>query len=113
MSNRGPRHRVMLFLAGLSVAGILSMHGLDPVVATVDQGHASHAQAEARVADHGAAGLCIFVAAVAAVGLAAIKRLHSTEALAKLVWRPGQFTFTHPVMTSGPPLLHRLCVLRL
>lgn len=103
----------MLFLAAVSVVGLLSMHGLDPVVATVDQSNTGHAQAEAGVADHGAVGLCIFVAAVATLGLAAIRRLQSTEALAKLLYRPGHFTFTQPVITSGPSLLHRLCVLRL
>lgn len=103
----------MLLLAAMSVAGLLSMHGLNPVVATVDQSHAGHAPTEAGVADHGAIGLCIFVAAVAALGLAAIRRLQATEALANLVHRPGRFTFTQPGMTSGPPLLYRLCVLRL
>lgn len=52
-------------------------------------------------------------AAVATLGLAAIKRIHSTESFPNLVYRAGPFTRTGPVPTSGPPLLYRLCVLRL
>jgi hypothetical protein len=104
----------MLFLAAVSVAGLLSMHGFDPVVATVDQAHSSHAaDTETGIDDHGAIGLCVFVAAVATLGLAAIKRLQGKETLTSLVYRPRQFTPTQPIMTSGPPLLFRLCVLRL
>jgi hypothetical protein len=105
---------MMLLVAAVSVVGVLSMHGLDPAVATVDQTHSSHApDSETGVSDHTAIGLCVFVAAVATLGLPAVKRLHNTETLAKLVYRNGLFTRTQPLMTSGPPLLHRLCVLRL
>lgn len=103
----------MLFLAAVSVAGLLSMHGLDPVVATVGQSHTGHAPVEAGVDDHGAVGLCIFVAAVAVLAIARVRRHQSTKALAKPANRPGHFTLARPVMTSGPSLLHRLCVLRL
>lgn len=106
--------RVMLFLAAVSVLGVLSMHGFDPVVATVDQTHSSHSSdTETGVDDHGAIGLCVFVFAVATFGLAAIRRLPSAETVANLVYWPGQFTRAQPVTTSGPPLLYRLCVLRL
>jgi hypothetical protein len=108
------RRRVMLFLAAVSVAGVLSMHGFDPVVATVDQTHSSHSSdTETGVDDHGAIGLCVFVVAVATLGLASIRRRQSAETLANLVYLPRQFTPTQPIMTSGPPLLYRLCVLRL
>ncbi len=108
----GSRRRVMLFLAAASVAGLLSMHGFDPVVATVD--HSSHASdAETGVDHHGAIGLCVFVVAVATLGMASIRRLQSAETVANLVYRPRQFTPTQRIMTSGPPLLSRLCVLRL
>jgi len=110
MSTRS-RRRVMLFLAAVSVAGLLSMHGFDPVVATVD--HSSHSSdAETGVDHYGAIGLCVFVVAVATLGLALIKRLQSAESLSNLVYRPGQFTRTQPLTTSGPRLLYRLCVLR-
>lgn len=105
---------MMLFVAAVSVVGALSMHGLDPAVATVDQTHSSHASdTETGVDDHATIGLCVFAAAVATFGLAAIKRRQSSESLANLVYQPGQFTRTQPVTTSGPPLLDRLCVLRL
>lgn len=105
---------MMLFVAAVSVVGVLSMHGLDPVVATVDQTHSSpSSDTETGVDAHGAIGLCVFVAAVATLGLAVIKRLQSSESLANLVYRPEKFTGTQPVTTSGPPLLDRLCVLRL
>jgi hypothetical protein len=104
----------MLFLAAVSVAGLLSMHGFDPVVATVDQTHSSHSSdAETGVDHHGAIGLCIFVVAVATLGMASIRLRQGAEAVANLVYRPRQFTPTQPIMTSGPPLLSRLCVLRL
>ena len=106
--------RLMLLVAAVSVVGVLSMHGLDPAVATVDQTHSSHAaDTETGVNDHAAIGLCVFVAAVATLGLAAVKRLQSREALANLVYWLGQFIRTQPLMTSGPPLPYRLCVLRL
>lgn len=112
MSTRS--RRVMLFLATVSVAGVLSMHGFDPVVATVDQTHSSHASdTETGVDDHGAIGLCVFVAAVSTLGMASFRRRQSAEVDANLVYRPGQLTRTQPLMTSGPPLLYRLCVLRL
>jgi hypothetical protein len=105
---------MMLFVAAVSVIGVLSMHGLDPALATVDQTHSSHtSDTETGVDAHGAIGLCVFVAAVATLGLAAIKWLQNTEPLANLVYRHGQFSRTQPLMTSGPPLLYRLCVLRL
>jgi hypothetical protein len=105
---------MMLLVAAVSVVGVLSMHGLDPAVATVDQMHSSHApDSETGVSDHAAIGLCVFVAVVATLGLAAVKRIQNREALASLVYRQGQFTRTQPLMASGPPLLHRLCVLRL
>lgn len=70
------RRSVMLFLAAVSVVGVLSMHGLDPVVASVDQSHSGHeSDTETGVHDHAAIGLCVFVAAVATLGLVAIKRL--------------------------------------
>jgi len=105
---------MMLFVAAVSVVGVLSMHGLDPAFPTVEQTHASHtSDTETGVDAHGAIGLCVFVAAVATLGLGAIKWLQNTETLANLVYRHGQFTRTQPPMTSGPPLLYRLCVLRL
>jgi len=36
------RRRLMLFLVAVSVGGILSMHGIDPVVASVDDAHSDH-----------------------------------------------------------------------
>jgi hypothetical protein len=105
---------MMLLVAAVSVFGLLSMHGLDPAVATVDQTHTSHASdSETGVDDHVAIGLCVFVAAVATFGLAAIRRLQSREVPTNFVYRHGQFTRTQPLITSGPRLLHRLCVLRL
>ena len=81
---------------------------------TVGQSHSGHASdTETGVVAHAAIGLCVFVAAVATLGLASIKRLHSAESLTNLVYRQWQFTRTQPLMTSGPPLLYRLCVLRL
>lgn len=113
MLNRS-RRRVMLFLAAVSVAGLLSMHGFDPVVATVDQTHSSHSSdTETGVDAHGAIGLCVFVVAVATLGMATIRRLQGAENVSNLVYRPRYFTGTQPVITPGPPLLSRLCVLRL
>ena len=48
-----------------------------------------------------------------ATGLDAAKLQKIDDTVANLVYRPGQFTPTQPIMTSGPPLLSRLCVLRL
>lgn len=106
--------RMMLFVAAVSVVGVLSMHGLDPAVATVDQTHSSDAShTETGADDHAMIGLCVFVAAVATFGMAVIKRLQRAETVANLVYRPGQCNGAQPVTTAGPPLLYRLCVLRL
>lgn len=104
----------MLLVAAVSVFGVLSMHGLDPAVATVDLTHSSHtSDSETGVDDHVAIGLCVFVAAVATLGLAAIRRFQSREVLANFVYRHGQLARSQPLTRSGPPLLYRLCVLRL
>lgn len=104
----------MLLVAAVSVFGVLSMHGLDPAVATVDQTHFSHvSDSETGVDDHAAIGLCVFVAAVATLGLAVMRRLQTREVLVNFIYRHGQFARTQPLITSGPPLLYRLCVLRL
>ncbi len=104
--------RLMFFLAAVSVVGVLSMHGLDPVVATVDQSHSDHgSDSETGVDAHGAIGLCVFVAAVATLGLATSPR--RVETLASIAYRLGRFTRSQTSMRSGPPLPYRLCVLRL
>lgn len=106
--------RLMLFLAAVSVVGILSMHGFDPVVATVDQDHGSHtSNTETGDDAHAAIGLCVFVAAVATLGLALVKRLQHPASPANFGYPPRRFLRSQRPTVSGPSLLHRLCVLRL
>ena len=106
--------RLMVFLAAVSVVEILSMHGFDPVVATVDQHHDSHAPDTETGGDaHAATGLCVFVAAVATLGLAVVKRLQHPASPANFGHPPRRLLRSQTPTLSGPPLLHRLCVLRL
>jgi hypothetical protein len=99
---------MLLILTGVSIAGLLSMHGLQLVVTTIDQTHASHAQP----ADHhGAIGLCVFVVALTGMGMA-LSKANTTARPARHPHRPASMTPTVVPRTSGPPLLHRLCVLR-
>jgi hypothetical protein len=103
-----------LLLVGVAVAGLLSMHGFDPVVVSLDHtAHTSHSQPGAGFDDHSVIGLCVFVVAVATLGLASIRRLQGSKIAAFSAYPPRQLTRTGPLATSGPPLLHRLCVLRL
>lgn len=104
---------MLLVLTGVSVAGLLSMHGLDPVMANLAQpAHASHSQ-PAALDSHGAIGLCVFVAALTGVALAAARRLVSSTRPASSPFRTTVFATMPVPRASGPPLLHRLCVLRL
>lgn len=111
----GQRHLTGgLLLVAVAVAGLLSMHGFDPVVVSVDHSaHTSHSPPGAGLEDHSAIGLCVFVVAVATLGLASIRQLHGSTIAAFSAHPPRQLTQCGPVATSGPPLLHRLCVLRL
>ncbi|HEU4319177.1 MAG TPA: hypothetical protein VFS66_03765 [Acidimicrobiia bacterium] len=106
--------RLMLFLAAVSMVGVLSMHGFDPVVATVDQHHGSHASNTETGADaHAAIGLCVFVASVGTLGLALVKRLQNPAGPANFDYPPRRFLRSQTPTMSGPPLLHGLCALRL
>lgn len=109
-----PSRRLMFFLAAVSVVGILSMHGFDPVVATADQHHGSRASGiETGGVAHAALGLCVFVAAVAALGLALVKQPQHPASPANLGYPPRRFLRSQAPTLSGPRLPYRLCVLRL
>jgi len=55
----------------VAIAGLLSMHGIEvAVVSASEQSHAIHG-VTGGAADHGALGLCLFVAAIAVLGIAA------------------------------------------
>lgn len=101
-----------MLLAAISIAGLLSMHGLDPAVATVDQVHSTHAAGTDTGINHDAIGLCVFVAAVATIGLASIRRLQHSTRTAYSFLRRRPLIRTGPPAPSGQPLLYRLCVLR-
>lgn len=63
-----------VFWVAVAIAGMLSMHGLEgAVVSAPEQSHAMHG-AIGSSADHGALGLCLFVAAIAGLGIAVLGR---------------------------------------
>lgn len=106
--------RRLILLAAVSVVGILSIHGFDPVVATVDQHHGSHAPNTETGGDaHPAIGLCVFVATVATLGMALVERLQHPASPANFGYPPRRLLRSRAPTLSGPPLLRRLCVLRL
>ncbi len=103
-----------LLLVSVAVAGLLSMHGFDPLLATVHETHATHiADTEAGLNDHGPVGLCVFVAAVAGLALVTVRRLQGSTRGGSSTYRFRRIIRPDPVAASGPLLLHRLCVLRL
>jgi hypothetical protein len=107
------RHRMLLVFAGVAVAGLLSMHGLDSVVADLDRPtHASHSQ-PADPDHHSVISLCVFVVALTGLGLAVVRRIAAATRPARAPYRTAFSAPTPTPRASGPPLLHRLCVLRL
>ena len=107
------RRRLFLVIAAVSIAGLLLMHGGDPVMATVDGAHTTHSSDTGpSMTDHGALGLCVFVAAVAGLGLAWISRGPASATNGSRIHQPKSLARTFLVAASGPSLLHRLCVLR-
>jgi len=99
-----------LLLVTLALAGLLSMHGFDGAVASVSG--PSHGAAEEST-DHGALSICVFVLAIAGLGIAILgpsprgrvmgRYPETTEAV------PG-----HPIANGGGrSRLTMLCVLRL
>jgi hypothetical protein len=102
-----------LLLVAVAVAGLLSMHGFDPVVVSLDHTeHTNHSQPGAGLEDHSVIGLCVFVVAVA-LGLASIRQLQGSTIAGFSAHPPRQLARLGPLATFGPPLLHKLCVLRL
>jgi hypothetical protein len=102
-----------LLLVSVAVAGLMSMHGFDPAVVSLDHTeHTSHSQPGAGLEDR-VIGLCVFVVAVATLGLTLIRRLQGSKVAAISAHTPRQATRTGHLATYGPPILHRLCVLRL
>jgi hypothetical protein len=109
------RRRMWMALAVLSVAGLLSMHGLDTVIASVDHSHAGHSSgADADPDRHGIIGLCLFVTTMTGIAVAIGAGLRRLKCPAHFADRIDNFL--SPVRGrggSGPPLRYRLCVLRL
>jgi len=105
--------RVLFLLAVVSVVGLLSMHGFDPVVTAVDRAPAGHStDSQAGPEGHAVIGLCVFVGAFATLGLALLGgSRHSTSDTPRFLQLRSSVR-TGPASTSRPPLLHRLCVLR-
>lgn len=106
--------QLLLPLVALAIAGLLSMHGLDPVVATLeDPSYTGHGSDGELVVDvHGVAGLCLFIAATAALALAR-RNMRLGKIEASSISSPIRFAdFSVMGIGSGPPPSNRLRVLR-
>lgn len=109
------RRRLLIALAAASIAGLLTMHGLDPVVASIDAPtHASEmSDAEAGLDHHGVIVLCLFITVAAGLALARLD-LFRIAATRPLSVRSGRLMAGPTTeIRYGPPLFCRLCVLRL
>ena len=102
-----------ILLVTVAIGGLLSMHGLDGVVNSLtDTHHTAQAQTDHDPA-HSALGICVFVGAIAGLGVAAARlprRAFTIGAFANLTrissvsWLPA---------LPGRTRLSQLCVLRL
>lgn len=110
---RFARHRLFLALAAVAIAGLLSMHGFDSISASVEAPtHGSHsADTDPAMAQHGLAGLCVFIATT--VGLVSLGRgprlRFSRLPLFPYSARPSVWIASF----LGPPLSSRSVVRRL
>lgn len=106
--------RVLFLLAVVSVVGLLSMHGFDPVVTAVDHAPAGHsADSQTGPDGHAVIGLCVFVGAFATLGLALLRGHRRSTSGTSLFLQLRSLARTGPAPAPQPPLLHSLCVLRL
>ncbi|MEX2624243.1 MAG: hypothetical protein WD651_10990 [Acidimicrobiia bacterium] len=114
MSTRIQR-RLLLILVAVSIAGLLSMHGLDPVVATLDPptaaGHTADMNTESN--HHGVLGLCLFIAVAAGLASARLNLSRTAASPSRLTHRVPSSEGPSVEAKRGPPLFYRLCVLRL
>ncbi|CAN5869148.1 hypothetical protein BH23ACT4_BH23ACT4_16310 [soil metagenome] len=109
------RRRLLLTLAAVSIAGLLAMHVLDPVVASIHAPtHVSEMpNADAGLDHHGVIGLCLFMTVAAGLALARFD-LTRVAATRPLPGRRARLSAgSKAEIRSGPPLFYRLCVLRL
>lgn len=112
----GHRHLTgSLLLVAVAIAGLLSMHGLDPVVATIDAPtHPSHtSDADAEVDHHGAIGICLFIAVAAGLVLARLNLRRGAARSPLAARRTLLLAGPRAEVQSGPSLFRRWCVLRL
>ncbi len=102
-----------LLLAAVAVAGLLSMHGLDGVIGSLsEQAQSAHGPTGDRGEDD-ALRFCVFVAAIAGLGLAAAGLTRRSGPTARFAPSDG-FTPTVSVpAVRGRSRLLRLCVLRI
>lgn len=104
-----------VWLAAVAIAGLLSMHGLNPAVFQPGQvsSHDLHGMDTADDAGHSAIGLCVF----AVLGLISLALLSSTKRRRSLRnlphLRPPLFTRPPGLPAAGRRRLADLCVLRL
>jgi hypothetical protein len=105
--------RFMLSLAALAIAGLLSMHGFDPVVTVLDSPHVDHpSSSNAERVHHDIVGICLFIAAT--TGLVLGSREGSLRTV-RASFAPGGFRLPlvcGTVAGTGLTRSHGLCVLR-
>lgn len=108
----GRRHLVRnLLLVTVTVAGLLSMHGLDGAATSLAQpDHSGHGHPGA--GGHELLGLCVFVA-VASLGVAAFGLPRRTQTRARFARNVGPTLIQPSLSVSGRSRLVHLCVLRL
>lgn len=115
MEHDGHRLSGVVFVAAVAVAGILSMHALDPMVFGSEgaEGHTVHATEGVSRGLHGAMGLCVFVLAAVAGSAPSFRSRPLPRGVPEMVWRPVTTHQPPVVSASGRERLTALCVLTL
>lgn len=110
----GRRHLVgSLYLVTAAIAGLLSMHGLDGVVASfVEPSHSSHGPT-GDTSGYETLGICVFVAAIAGLGIAAVGLPRRAATTTRYGRTDGRYFLRARPSVSGVSRLVHLCVLRL
>jgi hypothetical protein len=102
-----------LLLVTMAVAGVLSMHGLDGAVASLTEpSHSSHGPAGDGVG-HETLGICVFVAAVTCLVIAALGTSLRGGSTARFADIAQLVSARSARVVAGRSRLIHLCVLRL
>jgi hypothetical protein len=89
------------------------MHGLDGILSSLDEPRHATQSGDEGNDEHDTLGICLFVAAVAGLGIASVGLSRRGATTPPLVKSVGAAPFRPRPLVSGRSRLAQLCVLRL